>query len=117
LTLDNALGTNWKISKEKNGSPFKPGNKPGLAVHLYPNPFTDFIFLKTDDLSLANALFTIGIYNQWGSQVYKLKTVGHTSEIRIPSADWPAGLYVIRIEPESGSIFENAVIKAVKLHR
>jgi len=115
--LDNALASSWKNSEGKNGTPYNSEQKSDFNVNLFPNPFTSFIGLKIDNQSLANVLFTIGIYNQWGSKIQTLTALNYNSEIRIPMEVLPPGLYIIRIEPKERLQFNSVVLKAVKLYQ
>lgn len=74
---------------------------------LFPNPFSDHLTIRQPLVPNRKAA-ELTVFNALGSVVFS--TVLQADETRIPTVDWPAGLYFIHLQ--NGE--ENTVYKAVK---
>ncbi len=78
-------------------------------INLYPNPanhslFVDYEFLANTDLAMT-------IYNGLGQALLRENwTAFYTGKVTIPIADFPAGLYFLRLTSEEGQITRQFVV-------
>ena len=71
-----------------------PEETSGLMV--YPNPAQNNITISSENL-----IYNIIAFNQWGQQTFSNSPNGQY-ERTINTTDWPAGLYLLRVETETG---------------
>jgi len=72
------------------------------AGNIYPNPFTDRIFIKK-----INSEDRINIYNLLGQQFNALISVRHSNDgTEIDTSKLPRGTYLIRIGTETKIILK-----------
>ena len=76
-----------------------------LAIKVFPNPTRDQLIIST---SKENQ-FEYSIYNASGAKIQNGYPEGH--ETRINAEEWPAGIYFLRIQYQSGSIKSYKIIK------
>jgi chitinase len=76
-------------------------NDGRTSVLIYPNPFTDVLFVNTSESASENL---ISIYNAQGTLVLSRKIHSGNAEINLSS--FPAGLYGVRLN--------NSVVKLIK---
>jgi WD40 repeat protein len=76
----------------------------GSQLVVYPNPARDFIMIRS-----AEALKSVKIFNNLGEVVYD-KT-SPASEFRVSTATFRPGLYMVRIETNSGLTNRSIVIE------
>ena len=79
-------------------------NEISENINIYPNPATNFINIEAE-----NNIKTISIYNVTGQNV--LQTDVNSSEIGINIFSFNKGLYIIKIETESGIYTEKLIIQ------
>ncbi len=113
--LDNSIYSSWKTSDMKNGTPFKPQTLPDFDAKLYPNPFTNKVYIELGNKELAPETFKIEVFNLYGSLVQSTETNGYSSKIELNFGNLLPGLYVIRIIPVNNVGVEISSFKAVKL--
>ena len=65
-------------------------------ITVYPNPAHNSITVSSE-----SPLHSITAYNQWGQQIFSVSPHGQ-SEWLINTTDWPAGLYLLRVNTETG---------------
>lgn len=114
--LDNSDYTSWKSSEIKNGTPFEPKNTEGFDATLFPNPFSNklYIKLKIDDSAFGK--FKIEVYNQYGSLVYSPEIYSYNSKLELNLGHLLPGLYIIRVFPTGNNSLETGSLKAIKLN-
>ncbi|MEN9939694.1 MAG: hypothetical protein RIR61_501 [Bacteroidota bacterium] len=72
-------------------------DEPQLAVGLMPNPARDFV-----TLDLPQGLMVVRAYSLTGAEVYRATGV---DGMQIPTAEWPAGTYLIDVRHADGRQF------------
>jgi hypothetical protein len=115
LKLNNSIGSNWKISDIKNGTPFNRETNQKMDAVLYPNPFAGYFNIEIGNRELAFEPFRVEIYNLFGSKVKSFETVSYSSMIQIPADNLTQGIYFIQIEPTQKTAFGKQIIKGIKL--
>jgi hypothetical protein len=76
-------------------------DEPQLAVGLTPNPARDFV-----TLDLPQGLMVVRAYSLTGAEVYRATGV---DGMRIPTAEWPAGTYLIDVRHADGRQFRERI--------
>lgn len=71
-------------------------------VSLYPNPTYDFIHINTE-LSISN----IEVYNNLGQRIFVTNYFNDTIDL----SNYPAGIYLVRLQTVDGEMAEYKVIK------
>lgn len=84
-----------------------PGNGSDLPFIVYPNPASQRVFVRFEKPISGDV--RIALCNNLGSIVYAGQFSGTTGEIEVQTADYPNGLYVIRV------IAGNQVMETKKL--
>ncbi len=106
---DNNNPLNWEASAFPGSSPcgiespFGNEDKPKSFLNVYPNPARDF--LRLEYATLQNGGIAVEVFNSLGQIVEDLHlplTPFFQQEV-IPIADWPKGLYFLKIKGERGS--------------
>jgi hypothetical protein len=69
------------------------------AISAYPNPCTDVLHI---DLP-TDQTYTISVYDVRGARVYSSEVSNTSSNVSIPMAAQPAGLYLWVAEPHDAS--------------
>ncbi len=87
-SLSNTLGVNEVVINEKN-------------ILVYPNPTSDFIYLKTSLL-----IEKIELYDALGKSVLKTKNIN-----KIPVNNLSKGVYLLKIYSENKSISKKIIIE------
>lgn len=83
-------------------------NSPlSFNAKIYPNPFSDFIFLNLDK-NISE--ITLEISNSDG-QVFWIKKYQNCSQIEIPTSSFPSGIYYLKTIYEDGQINTISVVK------
>jgi len=77
-----------------------------LKIEVYPNPFTDLIYLKGNFISIAK----IELTNQYGELIYLNSNVYSTL---LDFSEFSAGIYFIKLTTKNGQIQNQ---KLIKLH-
>ena len=77
-----------------HGTSLQDGTDGGLLV--YPNPAQNSITVSSENL-----IYNIIAFNQWGQQTFSNSPNGQY-ERTINTTDWPAGIYLLRVETETG---------------
>jgi hypothetical protein len=95
--LDNNIGENWFVDNKKNGSPGHRNyltssviNTNELRFVVYPNPTTDYIFVKNEQQS-----FTYEIINLQGIVIVR-ENMDAFSTKRIDLTHIPRGVYMFK---------------------
>lgn len=65
-----------------------------IKVNIYPNPSTDNFYLSFPDQEPIDRLV---IYDSRGRGVYRAVNIPTTDSWRVDAADWPAGVYFMRM--------------------
>jgi hypothetical protein len=76
-------------------------DEPQLAVGLSPNPARDFVTLE-----LPQGLMVVRAYSLTGAEVYRATGV---DGMQIPTAEWPAGTYLIDVRHADGRQFRERI--------
>jgi len=76
-------------------------DEPQLAVGLTPNPARDFVTLE-----LPQGLMVVRAYSLTGAEVYRATGV---DGMQIPTAEWPAGTYLIDVRHADGRQFRERI--------
>jgi hypothetical protein len=76
-------------------------DEPQLAVGLMPNPARDFVTLE-----LPQGLMVVRAYSLTGAEVYRATGV---DGMQIPTAEWPAGTYLIDVRHADGRQFRERI--------
>ncbi len=87
-SLSNTLGVNEVVINEKN-------------ILVYPNPTSDFIYLKTSLL-----IEKVELYDALGKSVLKTKNIN-----KIPVNNLSKGVYLLKIYSENKSISKKIIIE------
>ncbi len=112
---DNALYSNWKLSDKKDGTPLKPGAIRENGAILYPNPFTDMVYIELGNRDLMFETFIVEVFDLYGSKIKTLELRGGNLQIKVPTRDLSQGVYVIQIKTKTESGFSAKSFKAIKL--
>ncbi len=77
-----------------------PTERMNLAkfTHIYPNPATDFIYIKLDQLSIDKMKITM--HNIIGNQINIETEVMSEYEVRIRVKDFAAGYYLLALKDD-----------------
>jgi hypothetical protein len=73
-------------------------------LHIYPNPFHDSFQIQSEDI-----ISQIEIYNGWGALIFQQKQNTNLNEI--PTQDWVAGIYYVRIKTQNGKVMNKKLVK------
>ena len=76
-------------------------DEPQLAVGLMPNPARDFV-----TLDLPQGLMVVRAYSLTGAEVYRATGI---DGMQIPTAEWPAGTYLIDVRHADGRQFRERI--------
>jgi len=68
------------------------------ALHIFPNPATDQFTVQLEQQSIPA---TLKVLNGLGQQVHQMSVSG-TDRVTVPTDGWPAGLYHILLDTDSG---------------
>ncbi|HSH19362.1 MAG TPA: lamin tail domain-containing protein, partial [Draconibacterium sp.] len=112
---DNSLYSNWKISEIRMGTPFEPKTTQQFEAVLYPNPFTDMLYIEIANPELLYESFIVEVFNLYGSKVKSFEAVSSNLKIQIPAHNLSQGVYVIQIKTKRNSVFAEQKFKALKL--
>jgi hypothetical protein len=82
-------------------------NKSALKVAVYPNPTTDLLYFKIQDLYFNNLSYKI--YNEAGIELLQGNITSSTSNVSLKQL--PASIYLIKIYRNLGEIISYQVIK------
>jgi hypothetical protein len=93
---------------DQNTITYKPcGINGGTAIHnvngeildftLFPNPATNLLQLKSEDLKISNVIIT-----DISGRVMTKKAVGLNEEIKLDIATLPKGMYFLKIDTDKG---------------
>ena len=82
-------------------------NKSALKVAVYPNPTTDLLYFKVQDLYFNNLSYKI--YNEAGMELLQGNITSSVSNVSLKKL--PASIYVIKIYRNQGEIIAYQVIK------
>jgi len=79
------------------------------TIRIYPNPASDRLFVKTD----YEGEFTIQLVNASGSIIYtkNVSAIGEENRIEVNIANYPKGIYFIRLYNKEESINRKIIIK------
>jgi hypothetical protein len=97
LIIINGESFNIKKSNLTTGVQKIDGNK----LNIYPNPFSDFINIKT-----VNYIYEINIYDSYGRVIYKSQNI----QDKIDLHDLSKGLYIVAIK-YSNEVVTRKIIK------
>ncbi len=76
-------------------------------VNIYPNPFSDLIFL---DLEKNVAELTLEVSNSIG-QILSINKFQNISQIEVPTSSFPQGVYFIKMTDKNGQSEQFSLIK------
>jgi hypothetical protein len=68
-----------------------------LTIKVYPNPFTDFIWLECTNEDATHVIITI--YNTFGQEVKSIDggySTGGKMSVKIETGDFPQGIYLVK---------------------
>ena len=77
-------------------------NLSGLNVLIYPNPTTDVLQIKVNNM--ARASFSITLNNFEGKTLYAEKFAGISNTIGINTQSFPNGTYLLSMEDDKGQM-------------
>ncbi len=80
-----------------------------FEVSLYPNPFTDYIWISMTDEK--KQISSIQLINQAGSIVKNITTLTNSKELKIEANDLNAGLYFVVLETSDNESVSKSIIK------
>ncbi len=80
-----------------------------ISVTAYPNPFTDYLKIKSDDPAALGQDTRIQIIDSKGSTTYEQRATGDSGEITINATFLVPGAYVIKITNGNGTCAVHAI--------
>ena len=101
LNSDNSLAENWRASEILSTELLQQN-----ATMVYPNPFSDFIHIETNEHKT-----TYSIINAIGHEVISRECTSNSTTI--DTSELPAGIYVVRIKSDEGTICQKIVKVAI----
>ncbi|MDD4847916.1 MAG: T9SS type A sorting domain-containing protein [Bacteroidales bacterium] len=116
-TTEIATEKGWQVLKWISSNNFEPivGDGTGclnainetdaIAISVYPNPATDFINIRCD----VN-IRVIEVMNIVGQTVASFPIVNQ-SEMQLPTHDFPAGIYLLKVVTEQGITSQKLIIR------
>lgn len=78
----------------------------GATLSLYPNPATDRMVVEADE-----AIEEVCIVNALGQTVFSRQTTEGGNQLVVNTADFPQGLYLVRIRTDKGSATRQLSVK------
>jgi hypothetical protein len=112
---DNSDYRNWKVSDYKNGSPLKPQSIEESETVLYPNPFTNKVYIGIGNPEFRDETFIVDVFNLHGSKVKTLELNSYKLIFEIPVQDLKQGVYIFQIQTREDTNFDIQYFKAIKL--
>jgi len=83
----------WSSATLSPCNPSAVGSAKALAFQLFPNPATQHIHVKFNDISTESG--RIEVYNMLGSLVYSTRNLSGIGKHTLDIGDWPTGTYLI----------------------
>jgi hypothetical protein len=68
-------------------------------LNIYPNPASDVLTVSS---SMRYAVSSIEIFNLLGEKIYNTPITDNRLPVTINIADFPSGVYVVRVRMEKG---------------
>ena len=113
--LDNSLASSWRKSEKNFGSPYNMNTLADIEASIYPNPFQNEITINLQSISLSQETFQVEVFNQTGSKLKTVSVDSYNSRIHIPMKNLNAGIYFLRLIPDSEKHFKPQVFKVIKI--
>ena len=76
-------------------------------LRIYPNPATSRLIVEMD--SNSPKLYTIEVYNSFGSQIYSVKTANNNTMINV--SGWNSGIYVVNVLSENNTYSKKVLVR------
>lgn len=110
LTVENNGSGCNSIAEIKAACLLSASKTPELSLQVIPNPFWDEIQIVWPENMSSDAEFRI--LNAQGKLVYHHYFIQNEKDIRIPSLDWPAGIYFYNLQSPNGlTSYQGRLIK------
>lgn len=108
--LPNSCSNKRSIAQQTNIDQTE-GISKGIEVGSYPNPFNEVIRLQANGLNL-NESYRIQIFDLSGKLIFFQSIIlTEQLDVEINSVDWLPGMYIIQLLSESGSLYNEKIIK------
>lgn len=98
--LDNSLASSWTTSNDNSLSVKRV--EAAKAVMLYPNPVKGYLTVKSDEF-----VSKLEVYDLYGKLIYS--AVDNSSDITIDFGGYAAGLYIVKVTGNSGTLVQKIV--------
>jgi len=106
---DNALAINWTLKKGLYGSPmdytpiyFSASSNSALWLSVYPNPFTDGVFVQFKNFDNSNNTY-IEVYNSFGQLVKVFNDKNPQQIFHIDLSELESGIYILKLLDNNNS--------------
>jgi hypothetical protein len=77
-------------------------------IKVYPNPVKSDLFINLEEYK--GKLKWLELHTLNGTSVYRIKAVGSSTQLRIPVATLPAGVYILTMQSEQGRSSQKIIV-------
>jgi hypothetical protein len=88
-----------------NATAFSTEKDPTKSVHIYPNPATEFVYVKVEEIPASK--IKVSLTNIIGNNVEAESEIMNEHEIRIKVKDLASGYYLLTVKEEGNNRFRS----------